>query len=58
MVLGQLQTLLTDLYALDVRYDVYDFLLTDARIAGVLDANASPNSRRPAVETLLPAGRR
>lgn len=37
MVLGQLQALLSDLYALDVGYDVHDFLLTDARLAGALD---------------------
>lgn len=42
MVLGQLQTLLSDLYALDVRYDVHDFLLTDARVAGALDAGGRP----------------
>ena len=39
MVLGQLQTLLSELYALDVRYDVYDFLLTDARLAAALDSD-------------------
>jgi len=38
MVLGQLQTLLSDLYALDVSYDVDDFLVTDAGIARALDA--------------------
>ena len=39
MVLGQLQNLLSELYALDVRYDVHDFLLTDARVAESLDAD-------------------
>jgi hypothetical protein len=38
MVLGQLQTFLSDIYALDVAYDVRDFLVTDARIASALDA--------------------
>ncbi len=37
MVLGQLQTLLNDLYALEMSYDVYDFLITDAELAGELD---------------------
>lgn len=38
MVLGQLQTLLNDLYALDISYDVNDFLITDAQLASRLDA--------------------
>jgi hypothetical protein len=38
-VLGQLQALLSEVYALDVRYDVQDFLLTDARIASALDVD-------------------
>ena len=38
-LLGQLQTLLSELYVLDVRYDVHDFLLTDARVARILDAD-------------------
>ena len=37
MLLGQLQSLLSDLYALDVSYDVHDFLVTDARVAEALD---------------------
>ena len=37
-MLGQLQTLLSDLYALDVAYDVHDFLITDERLASALDA--------------------
>ena len=37
MLLGQLQSLLSELYALDVSYDVHDFLVTDARIAAKLD---------------------
>ena len=38
MVLGQLQSLLSDIYALEVSYDVYDFVTTDARLANELDA--------------------
>ncbi len=37
MVLGQLQTLLNDLYALEIAYDVNDFLITDAQLASQLD---------------------
>lgn len=39
MVLAELQTLLSDVYALDVEYDVGDFLLTDPRIAEALDVD-------------------
>jgi hypothetical protein len=37
MLLDQLQALLSDLYALEVAYDVNDFLITDERIASALD---------------------
>ena len=37
MVLGQLQTLLNDVYALEIPYDVYEFLITDAQLAHELD---------------------
>lgn len=37
MLLEQLQTLLSDLYALEVSYDVHDFLITDERVALALD---------------------
>ena len=37
-LLGHLQTLLTDLYALEVSYDVHDFLITDERVASTLDS--------------------
>jgi hypothetical protein len=37
MVLGQLQCLLSDLYSLGLSYDVYDFLITDSRLAEQLD---------------------
>ena len=37
MILAPLQTLLSDFYALDVGYDVHDFLLTDSRVAAALD---------------------
>ena len=38
MLLGRLQTLLHELYALDVAYGVDDFLITDAVFARTLDA--------------------
>jgi hypothetical protein len=37
MVLGQLQTLLNDVYALEIPYDVYEFLITDEKLAHELD---------------------
>src|SRR5512143_2690854 len=37
MLLGRLQALLNELYALDVAYGVDDFLITDARFARALD---------------------
>lgn len=39
MVLTQLQAMLSELYALDVAYDVDDFLLTDERLVDALDAD-------------------
>jgi hypothetical protein len=39
MVLTQLQAMLSELYALDVTYDVDDFLVTDERLADALDAD-------------------
>jgi len=39
MVLTQLQAMLSELYALDVAYDVDDFLLTDERLADALDVD-------------------
>jgi hypothetical protein len=38
MLLGKLETLLHDLYALEVGYEVDDFLITDATFARALDA--------------------
>ncbi len=38
MVLGQLQSLLSDIYALEISYDIYDFLITDAQLVSTLDA--------------------
>ena len=38
MVLGQLQSLLSDIYSLEMPYDVYDFLITDSQLANQLDA--------------------
>ena len=39
MVLTQLQAMLSELYALDVAYDVDDFLVTDGRFADALDVD-------------------
>lgn len=39
MALANLQTMLSELYALDVAYDVDDFLVTDERLASALDAD-------------------
>ncbi|MDH3417887.1 MAG: hypothetical protein OEM78_00285 [Gammaproteobacteria bacterium] len=39
MVLTQLQAMLSELYALDVAYDVDDFLVTDERLADALDVD-------------------
>ena len=39
MLLGELHTLLRDIYALEMSYDIYDFLITDARLASALDVN-------------------
>jgi hypothetical protein len=38
MFLGELQSLLNGVYALDLSYDIYDFLITDAGLAHALDA--------------------
>ncbi|HLF12081.1 MAG TPA: hypothetical protein VJA26_12780 [Gammaproteobacteria bacterium] len=39
MFLGDLQNLLTDVYALDMAYDIRDFLITDASLAHALDGS-------------------
>lgn len=39
MMLGELHTLLTDIYALEMSYDIYDFLTTDRKLASRLDEN-------------------
>ncbi|NNC64179.1 MAG: hypothetical protein HKN84_05300 [Gammaproteobacteria bacterium] len=39
MVLTRLQAMLSELYALDVTYDVDDFLVTDERLADALDVD-------------------
>jgi hypothetical protein len=41
-LLAQLQALLADLYDAPVEHDVYDFLITDARRAAVLQQSAGP----------------
>jgi len=38
-VLGKFQALLTDIYRLDVPYDIEDFVVTDPRIVALLDAD-------------------
>lgn len=40
MWLGDLQSLLTDFYDLEISHDIYDFLITDAKLASVLDGGA------------------
>lgn len=40
MLLGHLQSLLTELYDLELNHDIYDFLITDATLASVLDGGA------------------
>jgi hypothetical protein len=39
MPLGALQTLLHEIYALDVAYDIRDFVTTDSQVAGALDTD-------------------
>jgi hypothetical protein len=39
MPLSALQTLLQDIYALELPYDIHDFLLTDRHVAGALDSD-------------------
>jgi hypothetical protein len=46
-VLAHFQTLLADIYRLDVTYDIEDFVITDPRIAALLDSGG-----RSAEETL------
>ena len=46
MFLGDLQKLLTGVYALDVAYDVRDFLLTDVTLARALDATGRSSDEK------------
>ena len=46
MVLGSLQTWLTDFYALDLAYDVHDFLITDRGLARALDRDGRENEEK------------
>ena len=46
MFLGDLQKLLTGVYALDVAYDVRDFLITDPSLARKLERDAPQLRRR------------
>lgn len=46
MVLGNLQAWLTDFYALEIAYDVQDFLITDQRLARALDRDGRENDEK------------
>jgi len=39
MLLSRMQSCLTDLYGIDIDYEVYDFLITDRELAGSLGAS-------------------
>lgn len=45
-MLGQLQSLLTDLYDLEVAHDVVDFVITDAALASALDGGARTSDEK------------
>ena len=46
MVLGTLQSWLTEFYALDIDYDIRDFLITDRRLARTLDRGGRENDEK------------
>jgi len=46
MVVDELQALLTETYALELGYDVRDFLLTDAAVAGALDSTGRTSDEK------------
>ena len=46
MVLGNLQAWLTDFYALEIAYDVHDFLITDRKLAQALDCGGRENQEK------------
>jgi hypothetical protein len=46
MVLGNLQAWLTDFYALEIAYDVHDFLITDSKLARALDRGGRENEEK------------
>jgi hypothetical protein len=46
MVLGELQSLLADIYALEIGYDVYDFLITDEGLAARLDVHGRQSDEK------------
>jgi hypothetical protein len=46
MILGSLQTWLTDFYALEIAYDVHDFLITDQGLARALDHGGRDNDEK------------
>lgn len=49
-MLGALQTLLKDIYALDIAHDVGDFLITDAELAAAIDAGGRANDEKLLIE--------
>ncbi len=49
-MLGDLQTLLKDIYALDIAHDVDDFLITDPEVAASLDAGGRPTEEKLLIE--------
>jgi hypothetical protein len=46
MVLTEIQSLLGDIYALEIGYDVYDFLITDETLAERLDSGGRPTDEK------------
>ena len=46
MVLGALQGWLTDFYALEIPYDIQDFLITDEKLARALDRDGRENEEK------------
>ena len=46
MILGSLQAWLTEFYALEIPYDVHDFLTTDRRLARALDREGRDNDEK------------
>ena len=51
MLLSELQGLLSDIYQVDTRYDIYDFLVTDPQLARELEGR--DGAREPAEKLLI-----